>query len=85
MSRGKGIGFFEAWNFYPDFILWLLVNEKQYINFIDPKGLRNRKGIDDPKIAFYKTIKSIENDLRGQDSNGHAKFLYCFPIPLFLK
>ena len=31
-SRGKGIGFFEADNFYPDFILWLLADEKQYIN-----------------------------------------------------
>ncbi|MBL7177242.1 MAG: DEAD/DEAH box helicase family protein [Desulfobacteraceae bacterium] len=67
MSRGRGIGFFEAGNFYPDFILWLLVNEKQYINFIDPKGLRNLKGPDDPKIAFYKTIKTIENDLQAQD------------------
>ncbi|GBE13219.1 hypothetical protein BMS3Abin13_01515 [bacterium BMS3Abin13] len=68
MSRGRGIGFFEAGNFYPDFILWLLVDEKQYINFIDPKGLRNLKGPGDPKIAFYKTIKSIEDDLRSQDS-----------------
>ena len=68
MSRGRGIGFFEAGNFYPDFILWLLVDEKQYINFIDPIGLRNLKGPDDPKIAFYKTIKSIEDDLRSQDS-----------------
>ncbi len=68
MSRGRGIGFFEAGNFYPHFILWLLVDEKQYINFIDPKGLRNLKGPDDPKIAFYKTIKSIEDDLRSQDS-----------------
>jgi len=24
MSRGKGVGFFEAGNFHPDFILWLL-------------------------------------------------------------
>ena len=24
MSRGRGIGFFEAGNFYPDFILWLV-------------------------------------------------------------
>ncbi len=68
MSRGRGIGFFEAGNFYPDFILWLIVDEKQYINFIDPKGLHNLKGPDDPKIAFYKTIKSIEDDLRSQDS-----------------
>ena len=67
MSRGRGIGFFEAGNFYPDFILWLLEQKKQYVNFIDPKGLRNLKGPDDPKIAFYKTIKSVENDLRAQD------------------
>lgn len=67
MSRGSGIGFFEAGNFYPDFIMWLLADDKQHINFIDPKGLRNLKGPDDPKIAFYRTIKSIEADLRGQD------------------
>jgi len=67
MSRGSGIGFFEAGNFYPDFILWLLAGGRQYVNFIDPKGLRNLKGPDDPKIAFYRTIKSIEADLRAQD------------------
>ncbi|HUT54431.1 MAG TPA: DEAD/DEAH box helicase family protein [bacterium] len=67
MSRGRGIGFFEAGNFYPDFILWLLADGRQYINFIDPKGLRNLKGPDDPKIVFYQTIKSIEDDLRSQD------------------
>jgi hypothetical protein len=67
MSRGRGIGFFEAGNFYPDFILWVLLKDKQYVNFIDPKGLRNLKGPDDPKIAFYKTIKSVEADLRSQD------------------
>jgi len=67
MSRGRGIGFFEAGNFYPDFILWLLAEGRQYINFIDPKGLRNLRGEEDPKINFYRTIKSIEGDLRAQD------------------
>jgi len=67
MSRGRGIGFFEAGNFYPDFILWLLADGRQYINFVDPKGLRNLKGPDDPKIAFYRTIKAVEDDLRKQD------------------
>ncbi|MFH0937909.1 MAG: DEAD/DEAH box helicase family protein [Planctomycetota bacterium] len=66
MTRGRGIGFFEAGNFYPDFILWLLVDRRQYINFVDPKGLRNIKGENDPKIAFYKTIKTIESDLQAQ-------------------
>lgn len=60
MSR-KGIGFFEANNFYPDFILWIVVGDHQYIAFLDPKGLRNINGIEHPKIQFHKTIKeSIE-------------------------
>jgi hypothetical protein len=61
-NRSKsGIGFFQAGNFYPDFILWLLVGRKQYISFVDPKGLRNLTGgLNDPKIQFYKTIKNIE-------------------------
>jgi len=53
----KGIGFFEANNFYPDFILWLVVGEHQYIAFLDPKGLRNINGLSHPKIQFYQTIK----------------------------
>jgi hypothetical protein len=61
MSR-KGIGFFEAGNFYPDFILWLL-SAKQYVTFVDPKGIRNLEGPQDPKIRFYKTIKEIERCL----------------------
>lgn len=56
----KGIGFFEAGNFYPDFILWLLVGKRQYVSFVDPKGIRNLQGPDDPKIRFYQTIKELE-------------------------
>jgi len=63
LSRGRGIGFFEAGNFYPDFILWLLVNGKQYVSFIDPKGLRNLEGPEDPKIQFHQTIKCLERQL----------------------
>lgn len=49
-SRGKGIGFFEAGNFYPDFILWLLMDGKQYVTFIDPKGICNLRGFGDDKV-----------------------------------
>jgi hypothetical protein len=67
LSRGKGFGFFEAGNFYPDFVLWLLQNGKQHILFLDPKGLRNLQGIDDPKIAFHKTVKELEMRLGRSD------------------
>jgi hypothetical protein len=60
MSRGSGIGFFEAGNFYPDFILWLVVGDEQRIVFIDPKGIRNLEGVNDPKIKFHQKIKELE-------------------------
>jgi Type III restriction enzyme, res subunit len=41
LSKGRGVGFFEAGNFHPDFILWLLVTDRQFIAFVDPKGIRN--------------------------------------------
>jgi hypothetical protein len=63
LSRGRGIGFFEAGNFYPDFILWLVDGNRQYVSFVDPKGLRNVGGPSDPKLRFYETIKSIEQNL----------------------
>lgn len=66
-TKGKGIGFFEAGNFYPDFMLWLVDGKKQYISFIDPKGIRNLNGIEDPKIEFYQKIKDVETRLNDSD------------------
>ncbi|MEK7384273.1 MAG: DEAD/DEAH box helicase, partial [Elusimicrobiota bacterium] len=62
LSKGRGIGFFEAGNFHPDFILWLLAGGKQHVIFVDPKGIRNL-GATDPKIQFHETIKEIEQRL----------------------
>lgn len=61
-SRGRGIGFFEAGNFHPDFIIWLVSERKQFITFADPKGIRNLS-IDDPKVEFATTIKELEAEL----------------------
>ena len=52
-----GVGFFEAGNFYPDFILWIKKDRQQWITFVDPKGLRNVKGINHEKILFAQEIK----------------------------
>ncbi|HAU2406608.1 TPA: DEAD/DEAH box helicase family protein [Legionella pneumophila] len=62
-SKGSGSGFFEAGNFYPDFVLWLINDHLQHVCFIDPKGLGRIHGFDDPKIKFSKTIKEIEKRL----------------------
>lgn len=63
LSRGRGVGFFEAGNFHPDFILWLVAGGRQHIVFVDPKGIRHL-GASDPKVGFYQTIKGIEQRLR---------------------
>ena len=62
MSRGHGIGFFEAGNFYPDFIMWIVGDGKQSINFIDPKGLMNISP-SDPKLDFHNRIKTVEMEM----------------------
>ena len=62
LSKGRGVGFFEVGNFHPDFIVWLLAGGRQYISFVDPKGIRNL-GLTDPKIQFFETIKHIETRL----------------------
>ncbi len=63
-NKRKGLGFALAGNFYPDYLLWLLNPDtgKQYLSLVDPKGIRNIN-LDDPKMNFYKEIKSIEEDL----------------------
>ena len=53
------VGFFEEGNFYPDFIMWIIDDEKEYITFIDPKGMRN-VGLDSSKVMLYKKIKEYE-------------------------
>jgi hypothetical protein len=62
MSKGRGVGFFEAGNFHPDFIVWQVAAERQRVAFVDPKGIRN-VGLQDPKIGFYETVKEIEQRL----------------------
>jgi len=62
----KGIGFFLSTGFYPDFILWVKSENKQYMIFIDPKGIRNLGNFDDEKIqlctSFIKEIETKANE-----------------------
>ena len=66
LSLGKGVGFFEAGNFHPDFILWMITKNKQYVTFIEPHGLLHEGPASD-KILFHKRIKEIETRLAKLD------------------
>ena len=64
----QGIGFFDAHGFYPDFLVWLVVGDKQYITFVDPKGIRQLRSFSDPKIQLAKVIREeIEPRLNDPD------------------
>ncbi len=67
-SRGRGISFFDEGGFYPDFILWLLCGDKQYISFADPHGLEHSDGPNDSKIRFYEQIQNMEKQYLQDDS-----------------
>lgn len=66
-SRGRGVGFFEAGNYFPDFMIWAVDGEKQHLMFVDPKGLRQVSGIDDPKIELHTKILDVEKALGDPD------------------
>jgi superfamily II DNA or RNA helicase len=61
-SRGRGVGFFEAGNFYPDFLLWLVKDGRQHLAFVEPHGLQH-EGPGHKKIEFHRVIKDIQTRL----------------------
>lgn len=63
----QGVGFFEAGNFYPDFILWCLKSDgSQRICFIDPHGLEH-EGPGSDKIQLSQNIKDLQARLNDPD------------------
>ncbi|MDO5582314.1 MAG: DEAD/DEAH box helicase family protein [Planctomycetia bacterium] len=74
MSRGKGVGFFEAGGFYPDFILWILDGNKQSITFIDPHGLRH-EGIESEKVKLFERLKDIQENRLGDPNVTLTSFI----------
>ena len=80
LSRGKGVGFFEAGNFHPDFILWIIKDEKQYVTFIEPHGLMH-EGPASEKVQFHKRIKEIEKRFNRPDIILNSFILSWTPHP----
>jgi len=68
LGRGRGIGFFQAHNFYPDFIMWQVEGKRQNITFIDPHGMRHHLDqLGNPKVMFHKEVKVLEQQIGDKD------------------
>lgn len=61
-SKERGVGFVMAGNFYPDFMLWIVDRDRQYLSFIDPKGLRN-VDLDSAKINLHAEIQKLQKEI----------------------
>ncbi|HHM12302.1 MAG TPA: hypothetical protein ENJ16_02020 [Planctomycetaceae bacterium] len=46
-----GLGFFQASNFFPDFLLWVHREGREHLAFVDPKCLHHFN-LGDPKVQF---------------------------------
>jgi hypothetical protein len=44
----------ESSSFFPDFILWIVEENKQQIIFVDPKGIRETRNFNNPKVIFCR-------------------------------
>lgn len=61
----KGMGFFiESSSFYPDFMIWIIEPGHQHICFIDPKGIRETRNFNNPKVIFCRDqVKDLEKKI----------------------
>lgn len=87
----KGIGFFmDSSSFYPDFILWVVDGKKQYIYFLDPKGiLLGETHFNNPKVLWCNNDAStleakiqadLKNDKKDVEVNISAFILSVTPF-----
>lgn len=62
-DRKRGVGFVTAGNYYPDFLLWVIDGDRQYLAVVDPKGIHHLN-FDDPKFQLYSEIKNVQKTLQ---------------------
>jgi hypothetical protein len=57
----NGIGFFDIGGFYPDFMLWIVRGDAQWLAFVDPKGLGRISDLRGwSKLRLWETLHEIE-------------------------
>lgn len=80
----EGIGFFEAGNFYPDFIMWVIDGGTQHVVFVDPKGIRNLDLESDLKLNFHEKIKEKEAQLGDTNTKLYSFIISRTPYDLLV-
>ena len=66
-THGRGVSFFDDFDYYPDFIVWLKDGDHQHIVFLDPKGLSRFGGKERRKVRLHHEIAEVEKRVRDTD------------------
>jgi len=64
LSR-TGLGFFVGRGFFPDFVLWVIRRDEQWVTFVDPKGLVHIGGAHDGKVRLAEDLQEVERRAGG--------------------
>ena len=67
LTRGRGVSFFDEFEYYPDFIMWLKNDRDQHVVFLDPKGLSRYGRKESRKVHLHARIREIEKKVRESD------------------
>ena len=73
LTRGRGVSFFDDYNYYPDFIVWLKDGERQHVVFLDPKGLSRFGDRERRKVRLHREIAEVEEQVRSSDPDLHLR------------
>ena len=69
LGPGIGVGFFEERGFYPDFILWIIAQQRQDILFVEPHGMLHAKAYQhDDKARLHEILPKLAKEI-GARSN----------------
>jgi len=70
----KGIGFFETMGFYPDFILWKIVDNRHTIAFIEPHGMVHEKFADNEKFKWIDWLPQLKDSIKANSTISNIDF-----------
>ena len=74
LSRGTGVGFFESYGFYPDFILWVKSKGRQRIVFVEPHGMIHEVAYAyDQKARLHEKLPDLAEQIASRSRKKHVE------------
>lgn len=71
LSRGRGVGFFQTYGFYPDFILWVRSGNAQKIVFVEPHGMLQEDAPDkSERVQLHRRVRDLTTKLAWKSGMG---------------